>query len=82
MDLTNIAVDGRLWTNEMSPVDTKEDPMDGEDGVIEVDVSDENEIAVHMRHYADTGACLSFYTTRAGALALAEVLRAAAGKTL
>ncbi len=75
MSLTDISTTGRLWTNEAAPIT---EPMNGEDGLIEVEVTDENEIAVHMRHYADTGACLSFYTDRAGALALAEVLRAAA----
>jgi hypothetical protein len=79
MDLTDISTEGRLWTNETTPITAL---MEGEDGLIEVEVTDVNEVAIHMRHYADEGACLSFYTTRAGALALAEVLRAAAGTKL
>lgn len=76
MSLKTISVQGKLWTNEDVALDDQE--WLGEDGLVEVERSDENSIAVHFRHYADTGAAMSAELDRAGAVALAEVLRTAA----
>jgi hypothetical protein len=75
MSLATISVQGKLWTNETQPLGDQE--WEGEDGLVEVERSDANVVTVHFRHYADDGAVMSCELDRAGALALAGVLRAA-----
>jgi hypothetical protein len=77
MTITSISTKGLLYTNELAPIDTENQPIRGDDGLAEVEV-DDGMVTLHLRHYADDQACLSFQLGRDGALALAEVLRAAA----
>lgn len=76
MSLTTLSINSKLWTNE-DEYQIRE-PISGDDGLIEVERNDENNVTVHFRHVLSEGAMLSAETDRAGAIALAEALRSAA----
>jgi hypothetical protein len=52
--------------------------LEGEPGLIEVEVTDNDEVAVHFRHVNDESPMISGYVTKARALGLAHALTVAA----
>ncbi len=75
MSLSTIAVNSTITTNELAPIT---EPWEAEQGIVEVGRSDENEVTVHFRHYNNEQASISASMDRAGAVALAHSLLAAA----
>lgn len=67
-------VETDLWTNhdldDVWPIQ----PFEGEDGVIDIERTDEDEIALHLRHINDTCATFSAYITKERAFKLGYAL--------
>lgn len=75
MTFATLAVSATLTENETDRIG---DWTDGAPGVVEVERSDDNEVSVHFRHVDSESASISGSMDRAGAVALAQALLAAA----
>lgn len=77
MSVATIAVIAEMIENETAPVaDWKTDGF--EEGVVEVERSDENVVTVHFRSALNEVASVSAQMDRAGAIALARALEVGA----
>lgn len=67
-----VSIEAKFFTND----DIAEPAIDwtSEPGLIEVERTDEDEVAVHFRHVDDESATISGYMTKAQALGLAHAL--------
>jgi hypothetical protein len=74
MGISSIAINATLTENETAPVQ----PWMMDEGLIEVERADANDVVVHFRHVDSDVASISAGIDRAGAVALAQALLAAA----